>query len=425
MFYSGIFVTSLLFGSASASRIQKRWTNGDAATGTTDPNVTNDCTYWANNIETGDTCESLEAYFGMTQAQLIAWNPDLSADDCILSTDQSYCVSGPDVSTVTSATTTYVPAGTLTYDSTAAPTQSGISSSCTDYYLVQEGDTCYSIQDDYMTFTLDEFYSWNPSISTGCAGLLSGYYVCVAAGGSSTTVTASVTASATSTPSSFPTQTGVTSSCNQWEYVVDGTTCQSILDENDITLAQFYSWNPAVGSTCANLWLDTYVCVGVSTSSSNTISSTAMTTSTKTTSSPSTLTTVTSSTATGLSPTQSGIASDCVDYYLAESGDSCWSIYSEKYTYLTEDLFIEYNPAVGSSCSILEGYYYCVAVTDAQPMAGTIDTCTEWHLVVSGDGCWAIEQEYDITTTDFTTWNPNVGSDCTDLWLDYYVCVGV
>jgi hypothetical protein len=73
MFYSGIFVTFLLFGAASASRTQKRWTNGDAATGTTDPNVTDDCTYWANNIETGDTCESLESYFGITQAQLIAW----------------------------------------------------------------------------------------------------------------------------------------------------------------------------------------------------------------------------------------------------------------------------------------------------------------------------------------------------------------
>jgi hypothetical protein len=114
-----------------------------------------------------------------------------------------------------------------------------------------------------------------------------------------------------------------------------------------------------------------------------------------------------------------------VDYYEAESGDSCWSIYSEKYTYLTEDQFIEWNPAVGSSCSILEGYYYCVAVTDAQPMAGTIDTCAEWHLVVSRDGCWAIEQEYNVTATDFNTWNPDVGSDCADLWLGYYVCVGI
>jgi hypothetical protein len=73
MLCSGIFVTSLLLGVASASGIQKRWTNGDAATGTTDSKVTEDCTYWANNIETSDTCESVETYFGITQAQLIAW----------------------------------------------------------------------------------------------------------------------------------------------------------------------------------------------------------------------------------------------------------------------------------------------------------------------------------------------------------------
>jgi hypothetical protein len=68
------------------------------------------------------------------------------------------------MSIVTSTITTSTPAGTLTYESTAAPTQSGISSSCTDYYLVRASDTCYSIQDQYMSFTLDQFYSWNPLV---------------------------------------------------------------------------------------------------------------------------------------------------------------------------------------------------------------------------------------------------------------------
>jgi hypothetical protein len=100
--------------------------------------------------------------------ELTEQNPELLPDYCVLITGWSYCVSGPDVNinTVVSTatpTTTTVP-GTLTYNGTAAPTQSGLSSSCTEYYLVQNGDSCYTIQDKYMSFTLAEFYSWNPSV---------------------------------------------------------------------------------------------------------------------------------------------------------------------------------------------------------------------------------------------------------------------
>lgn len=44
----------------------------------------------------------------------------------------------------------------------SAPVQSGIISSCRDYHLVENGDSCYEIQNQYMNFTLDQFYSWNP-----------------------------------------------------------------------------------------------------------------------------------------------------------------------------------------------------------------------------------------------------------------------
>jgi hypothetical protein len=33
---------------------------------------------------------------------------------------------------------------------------------CYDYYYVQNGDTCYDIQDLYGDFTLSQFYTWNP-----------------------------------------------------------------------------------------------------------------------------------------------------------------------------------------------------------------------------------------------------------------------
>ncbi|KAJ5374799.1 hypothetical protein N7517_006805 [Penicillium concentricum] len=64
-----------------------------------------------------------------------------------------------------------------------------------------------------------------------------------------------------------------------------------------------------------------------------------------TTTSKSTISTTTTSTATGVSPTQAGITSDCSTYYLAQSGESCWSIINEKYTYLASDLFYQWNPS--------------------------------------------------------------------------------
>ncbi|KAK5807559.1 hypothetical protein VI817_001817 [Penicillium citrinum] len=407
-----------------ASVAHKRWTNGDAATGSTDPNVTNDCTYWANGIESGDTCETLEAYFDISQEQLIRWNPGLLPDYCNLISGWSYCVSGPAVNTntiIVTTTTAKTPAGTLTYDGTAAPTQSGMPTSCSKYYLVQKGDTCYVIQDKYMSFTLGQFYAWNPSIQPGCKNLEDGYYVCVGNGTSTSspvTVTATTTMTPVSSSSAFPTQSGVASNCNKWFYTTDGTTCDGILDKFGLTIAQFYSWNPAVGPTCTGLWLEVYVCVGVSgqSSTSPTITSTTKTTSNSVTS---------TSTNSVPSPHQTGIALDCVAYYKAKSGDSCWSIVDEKYTYLTKDTFIKWNPALGSSCALLADEYYCVAVTDAQPMPGTISTCSTWHLAISGDGCWAIGQQYGITAAQFNQWNPKVGSDCANLWLGYYVCVGV
>jgi LysM repeat protein len=133
----------------------------------------------------------------------------------------------------------------------------------------------------------------------------------------------------------------------------------------------------------------------------------------------------TTAASTGPSPTQSGIASNCVTYYQVQSGDRCWSIVNNKYTYLTQNKFIEWNPAVGSSCTLWANYYYCVAVKGAQPMPKTTDSCITWHLVVDGDTCYAIGQQYSITAEQFNSWNPMVGTDCASLWLGYYVCVGV
>lgn len=57
---------------------------------------------------------------------------------------------------------------------------------------------------------------------------------------------------------------------------------------------------------------------------------------------------------------------------------------------------------------------------------GTIEDCKKFHLVGEDDGaCEGIIVMYDLAREDFYEWNPEVGDDCTTLWLDYYVCIGV
>jgi hypothetical protein len=48
-----------------------------------------------------------------------------------------------------------------------------------------------------------------------------------------------------------------------WYEAVSGDTCDGIVAKFSITLAEFYAWNPAVGSTCATLFLGYYYCVGI------------------------------------------------------------------------------------------------------------------------------------------------------------------
>jgi hypothetical protein len=54
-----------------------------------------------------------------------------------------------------------------------------------------------------------------------------------------------------------------------------------------------------------------------------------------------------------------------------------------------------------------------------------IDTCKVFYYVVADDGCWAIANSYGILLDDFYAWNPAVKTDCSGLWPDYYVCVGI
>ncbi|KAL7811323.1 hypothetical protein V8C26DRAFT_437473 [Trichoderma gracile] len=270
---------------------------------------------------------------------------------------------------------------------------------CTAWDVAQSTDTCQSIA-DWGFITLDQLYAYPASTTTTGNGI--------------------------TTPT--PTQTGMVSSCNKFHKVVSGDTCAVLASSNGISLDSFYAWNPAVGTSCASLILDYYVCVGVIGQGGG-----------STTSKP----------ANGIStpgPVQTGIVSNCNSFHLVVSGDTCADIASK--SGISLDSFYSWNPAVGTDCTrLLVGDYVCVGIiggTTAKPTStststkpgngistpgpiqtGMTGSCNKFHLVVSGDTCSDIASKNGVTLADFYAWNPAVKTDCTSLLLGDYVCVGI
>ncbi|ESZ90355.1 LysM domain-containing protein [Sclerotinia borealis F-4128] len=393
-----------------------------------------DCTYFVD-AAVGDTCASITRDWGITEAQFLAYNPSVQSDCSGLIVGDSYCVeenygNGPAPS---STATTLTTSATATTTAAPSPTQSGLVSKCNAFYKVVSGDECQAIVDSYGTFTLADFYSWNPAVGTSCRGLQAGYYVCVGVPGSTSTLASpTATTTATSTGPS-PTQTGIISTCTSYYQAVSGDSCEGIANKyGTFTVAQFETWNPAVGSFCSLLIQGYYYCVGVPGIPTSAVSTTTSTT--------------TTTTATGPTPTQTGIVSNCNQWYQAVAGDSCEGI-ANKYGTFTVATFESWNPAVGTSCrSLLLGDYYCVGTTTSpttkistttaaatsttasgpQPeQSGIASNCNKYYLVGSGDNCAAIETNAGITPANFLAWNKAINSACTNLLLGYYVCIGV
>ncbi|KAI7971865.1 hypothetical protein EIK77_007464 [Talaromyces pinophilus] len=144
-----------------------------------------------------------------------------------------------------------------------------MASNCDSFYLVVSGDECGTIATNE-GISLADFYSWNPAVGTSCQYLDLGDYVCVgvetcSASSCSTITTTSTTPTATGNgiPTPTPYQTGMATNCDKFYQVVSGDECGIIATNEGISLADFYSWNPAVGTSCQYLDLGDYVCISV------------------------------------------------------------------------------------------------------------------------------------------------------------------
>jgi len=149
-------------------------------------------------------------------------------------------------------------------------------------------------------------------------------------------------------------------------------------------------------------------------------------------------------------PTQPTIVNNCDAFYLVKSGDSCDSIVAANHITLSQ--FLAWNPSAGASCAGLwANAYACISIigVDPSPTSTTATTsttttppgngvttplptqvnmvtnCNKFHFVQGGQTCATIAGLYSISTSQFVSWNPAAGNDCSGLWASTYACVGV
>ncbi|KAF2228098.1 hypothetical protein BDZ85DRAFT_301033 [Elsinoe ampelina] len=208
-------------------------------------------------------CEQVAEDGGITQAQLVEYNPWLASDcetnlfvDLTENAERSICIrtndTAPTVTPTGSMPSTTPPTKTAT--APTGPTQTGIVRDCTRFYTVVEGDTCANVYSRF-GLTFEQFYAWNPAVDARCESLWLGYAYCVE-GPTST----STSAAATTTPAA-PILPGTPTTCSTYYTVQSGDGCWSITQLYGIDLDTFYRWNPNAGTNCEGLWLGYGVCV--------------------------------------------------------------------------------------------------------------------------------------------------------------------
>lgn len=212
-------------------------------------------------VESGGDCAKITSTYNIPLATFYAWNPAVGSSCKYLELNVYVCIGVLSSTSMTITSTLVSSSTTNTGVSTPSPVQTGIVSNCNAFYEAEPGNTCDSISEAY-DIALATFHAWNPAVGSSCQYLELNVYVCIGVSSSSSTSSLTSTITAVSTPS--PVQTGIVSNCDAFYEVESGNDCDTIVAKYDLTLAEFYAWNPAVGSSCQYLELNVYVCVGVS-----------------------------------------------------------------------------------------------------------------------------------------------------------------
>lgn len=137
-----------------------------------------------------DRCDLIVAKYGtFTFNDFVTWNPAVGPTCSGIWAKTWYCVGVPGTPntrpTATSATPT--PTGIVT----PSPVREDMVKTCNKFHFVEKDEVCDTIIRKYGTFTFSQFFAWNPSVGSNCAGLWVNTWYCIGVPGSTTpTVTA-------------------------------------------------------------------------------------------------------------------------------------------------------------------------------------------------------------------------------------------
>ncbi|KAI1359656.1 hypothetical protein F5Y08DRAFT_332166 [Xylaria arbuscula] len=239
-------------------------------------------------------CNLLIVRFSISLEDFLFLNQGVNANCTNLYAKESYCVAPvgpineypghpdyiPPTSTISDMPYGNLPKATFTAPAitglpTAGPLATGTRTDCFIYVdganLVVDMDLWpgYSSACEVLTIgwsiTLEQLGNWNPSLQTNssdCA-LEADYRYCLAAYDAATLTINPLPEESSSSYPIRPGQEGATEDCTEYEAIVAPMTCETFLRRHEITIAQFYKWNPAVGEDCRNLWLDYRYCVSI------------------------------------------------------------------------------------------------------------------------------------------------------------------
>lgn len=225
-------------------------------------------------VQSSDTCSSLQSQFGISYAQLIAWNPSLGAKCKNIARYVGYviCASNPGgawtnpspTSTTTSSRSTDPPLWSTTLLAMESyPTATYVAHTadyvygnltrmdCATYVTAPiltnytGNDTtslvCQDVVDQYGV-NMTDFLTWNPSLST-----------------SSPCTMANNTQYCVQTYASV--SPGIVDTCVQTTISSSGYDCNKFMADYGIEQSQFALWNPDVGSNCENFKVGVQYCI--------------------------------------------------------------------------------------------------------------------------------------------------------------------
>ncbi|KAJ5893484.1 hypothetical protein N7495_005175 [Penicillium taxi] len=200
-----------------------------------------------------------------------------SASNQTGSTQPSSVISATTATATTITTTTSTTTSTSTSTTTLPPITSlpTCGQTCFNNMLAEyETLGCNSADPSCLCENIDFYYGiWdcvNEACGTAVASTVIAYESAYYASATSTVTIPTTTSPSIITTTSTgtgsvpsPVQTGIATYCDSYYKVQSGDTCDIIEQTYDISAADFLAWNPAVGSSCKNLELNVYVCIGI------------------------------------------------------------------------------------------------------------------------------------------------------------------